>query len=316
MIAFGPIPSRRLGKSLGINNIISPKTCSYGCIYCQVGRTFKRSISRESFFDPGYILEHVSMHMEQLEKQSRPDYLTLVSNGEPTLDINLGKLIALLKTTGIPVAVITNSSLLFDKSVREDLYLADWVSLKADTAEEITWKRINRPAPGLHFDEQVKSLVDFSSGYSGILRTESMIVDGVNDSDADFSSLAGLIKEINPGTAYISIPTRPPAKNWVTPPCIDKLNRAWQIFNSMEIKTELLTGFEGSDTGFTGNIYEDILNITAVHPLREDTLIELLEKDNAEYSVVESLINQRLIRSIIYRDKKFFLRDYHFNYQL
>jgi wyosine [tRNA(Phe)-imidazoG37] synthetase (radical SAM superfamily) len=120
-----------------------------------------------------------------------------------------------------------------------------------------------------------------------------------------------MIKKTDPWKAYLSVPIRPPAEKWVKPPDIEKLNRAWQIFSSMNIKTELLTGFEGSETGFTGNIYEDILNITAVHPLREDSLLKLLEKDKADWLVVESLISQRLIRSSVYNGKRFFLREYH-----
>ena len=117
MISFGPVPSRRLGKSLGINNIISPKTCSYGCVYCQVGKTMKKSITREVFFQPELIFEKVRQHLDQLSKENYPDYLTFVSNGEPTIDLNLGKSILLLKEPGFPVAVITNASLLFEKII-------------------------------------------------------------------------------------------------------------------------------------------------------------------------------------------------------
>ena len=140
-----------------------------------------------------------------------------------------------------------------------------------------------------------------------------MIVQDVNDDEDDISALADLIKKINPNTAFLSVPIRPPTEKWVKSPEVEKLNAIWQIFDAHNIKTELLTGFEGSETGFTGNIYEDILNITAVHPLREDTLFKLLEKDNAEYSVIESLISQKLICSAYYNGKKFFFREYHLN---
>lgn len=313
MISFGPVPSRRLGKSLGINNIVSPKVCSYGCIYCQVGQTLKKSIKRDTFFQPEIIYKNVTQHIKLLSPDNYPDYLTIVSNGEPTLDINLGKIIKLLKKIGIPVAVITNASLLTYRSVKDDLHLADWVSLKMDTAKSDTWHLINRPADGLDFEENLKNIFLFAGEYKGILCTESMIVDGVNDSAEDLLIVAELIKKMNPWKAYLSIPTRPPAEKWVKPPDTEKLNSAWQIFTRMHIKTELLTGFEGSETGFTGNIYEDILNITAVHPLREDTLLKLLEKDKADYLVVESLIKQRLIKSTVYKGKRFFMREYHIN---
>ncbi len=311
MISFGPVPSRRLGKSLGINNITSPKTCSYGCVYCQVGKTMKKSIKRETFFQSEVILEKVRQHLEQLSKENYPDYLTFVSNGEPTLDLNLGKSILLLKELGFPVAVITNASLLFEESVRDDLHLADWVSLKMDAGDNDTWQEVNRPASGLDFNRIIEGINLFSNEYNGILCTETMLIDGVNDNLNNLTNLSGLIKKVNPGKAYLAIPTRPPSDESVNPPDSNKLNIAWQIFNNNHITTEFLTGFEGSDTGFTGNIYDDILNITAVHPLRQDSLIKLLRNDNAEFRVVKSLIKQRLIRSTIYNGHKYYLREYH-----
>ncbi len=99
---------------------------------------------------------------------------------------------------------------------------------------------------------------------------------------------------------------------YIKPPDTEKLNQAWQVFHDMHINTELLTGFEGADTGYTGNIYDDILNITAVHPLREDALFDLLKKDKAVMNSVTSLINQQLIRQVNYNGNKYYLRYYHF----
>jgi wyosine [tRNA(Phe)-imidazoG37] synthetase (radical SAM superfamily) len=311
MISFGPVPSRRLGKSLGINNIISPKVCSYGCIYCQVGVTARKSIIRETFFKPETIYENVEKHIQQLSQDNYPDYLTFVSNGEPTLDESLGKAIELLKSLGIPIAVITNASLLFNKQVRDDLHLADWVSLKMDAGDNDTWQKVNRPAPGLDFDKTIESIYLFTNEYKGILCTETMLIEGINDDINNITNVSGYIKGINPGTAYLSIPTRPPSEEAVCSPESAKLNLAWQIFNNNRINTEFLTGFEGTDAGFTGNIYDDILNITAVHPLRQDSLIKLLRNDNADYNIVKSLIKQRLIRSTIYNGNKYYLREYH-----
>lgn len=311
MITFGPIPSRRLGKSLGINNIVSPKTCSYGCIYCQVGKTLKKSVVRRSFFEPELIYNKAVQHLESLDRNDYPDYLTFVSNGEPVLDINIGKSIVLLKKLGIPVAVITNASLLYDKSAREDLYMADWISLKMDASENRTWQKINRPSTKLKYRKHIDSILLFADEYKGKLHTETMIVDGLNDTIKNFSELAKIIKIINPLKAYLSVPTRPPAEPNVKAPGIEKLNLAWQFYTRMNINTEFLTAFEGTETGFTGNIYEDILNITSVHPLREDSLLQLLEKDDASFSVVESLICQKLIKSVFYEGQRFYLREYH-----
>jgi wyosine [tRNA(Phe)-imidazoG37] synthetase (radical SAM superfamily) len=311
MISFGPVPSRRLGKSLGINNIMTPKTCSYGCVYCQVGRTIKKSIKRETFFHPKVIFEKVEEHLKRLDKENYPDYLTFVSNGEPTLDMNLGKSIMLLKKLGFPVAVITNASLLFNKSVRDDLFQADWVSLKMDAGDNDTWQKVNRPVQGLDFEKLTENKNLFASEFKGILCTETMLVDGVNDFSDNFINVAQQVKNLNPFKAYLSIPIRPPAEFSVKAPVPEKLNHAWQIFSNMNINTEFLIDFEGTNAGFTGNIYEDILNITAVHPLREDSMIKLLENNNTSFEVVKSLINQRLIKVSVYDGKKFYLREYH-----
>lgn len=311
MISFGPVPSRRLGKSLGINNIVYPKTCSYSCIYCQAGKTLKKTLRRECFYAPDDIYNKVSQHLKILKSSNYPDFLTFVSNGEPTLDENLGKAIRLLKRTGIPVAVITNASLLSEKSVREDLCLADWVSLKLDAGDIITWYLINRPVAGLDFEKVLSGMKLFSKEFKNTLCTETMIVRGMNDSPENFSAIAEIIRFIEPAKAYLSVPTRPPVEKFVKLPHPEKLNEAWQIFSKNQINTELLTGYEGSDTGFTGNIYEDILNITAVHPLREDSLLKLLENDNADFNIVNALINQHLIKSVLYEGEKYFIRDYH-----
>jgi len=310
MITFGPVPSRRLGKSLGINNIIRPKVCSYSCVYCQVGKTARPSLGRLPFFEPEVIMNEVEAHLGKLSSGDQPDYLTFVSNGEPTLDINLGRSIRLLKKFNIPIAVITNSSMLWDESVRDELKQADWVSLKVDAADPVIWETVNRPAEGLTFETLLEGLSLFTGVFKGALRSETMLCKGLNDNEENLGATAAIIKKLGAGKSYLSIPIRPPADRSVMPPEPERLNIAWQIFSEAGIETELLTGFEGVNTGFTGNIYEDILNITAVHPLREDSIRELLAKNNADFSTVESLLSQRLIRCSVYQGRKFYLRDF------
>jgi wyosine [tRNA(Phe)-imidazoG37] synthetase (radical SAM superfamily) len=311
MISFGPVPSRRLGKSLGINNILNTKMCSYNCIYCQVGKTSRQRMDRQLFYRPDIVYKDVKRHLEQLSSENYPDYLTFVSNGEPTLDINLGESVKLIKEFGIPVAIITNASLLVYKSVRDDLHLADWVSLKMDAGDNKTWIKVNRPITGLNFKKTIENIMLFAKEYKGKLCTETMLIEGLNDSVENLKNVSELIKKINPGKAYLAIPIRPPTETWVNPPDAEKRNIAWQLFNDQHITTEFLTGFEGMMTSFTGNIYEDILNTTAVHPLREDSLFNLLHNNNADLQVVQSLISQRLIKAITYNGHKYYLREYH-----
>ncbi len=145
MIAFGPVPSRRLGRSLGINNI-PPKYCTYGCVYCQVGRTSHMQAERSNFYRPEAIVQDVLNKCKKAQEQEQTiDYLTFVPDGEPTLDIDLGLEILLLKPLGIKTAVITNSSLLWRADVRAEIKNADLISVKIDTVNNETWHKINRP---------------------------------------------------------------------------------------------------------------------------------------------------------------------------
>ena len=278
MISFGPVPSRRLGKSLGINNVAFGKVCSYSCVYCQVGITHKFSNQRQKFYDPEVICSEVKKQMAKLSVADQPDYLTFVANGEPTLDINLGRSIEKLKLFNIPVAVITNASLLIDPQVRADLLPADWVSVKIDAGNEDVWKKLNRPADKIDFEMYVKGLIIFSNVYKGKLVSETMLVKGLNDTPEELNQVVTVLKSVQPSIAYISVPTRPPAVKSVLPPDEEDINLAYQLFSENQLKTELILGFEGTDTGFTGNAIDDILNICSVHPIRQDTMDELLKK--------------------------------------
>jgi len=311
MISFGPIPSRRLGKSLGINNIPSRKVCSFSCVYCQVGITKEFSIARRNLYEPDVIYKEVQKHLRSLATKDKPDYLTFVANGEPTLDINLGKSIEKLKKLNIPIAVITNGSLLNIRQVRDDLKLADWVSIKVDANNEHAWKTINSPITGLSFNRHIEGLLQFASEYKGKFVTETMLVEGINDKAEVLNQTSDLIKQINPSLAYISVPTRPPAISDIKAPTEPAINEAFQIFSSKGLNVELLLGFEGTNTGFTGNAIEDIINICTVLPIREDTMLELLSKDKADSSLLDSLLHDKLIKKVCYKSDNFYIRQFH-----
>jgi wyosine [tRNA(Phe)-imidazoG37] synthetase (radical SAM superfamily) len=162
MIAFGPVPSRRLGRSLGINNI-PPKVCTYSCVYCQLGRTINMQVGQSAFYDPGDITTAVQDKVKKATEVGESiDYLTFVSDGEPSLDLNLGREIELLRPLGIKIAVITNSSLIGREDVRENLMQADWVSLKMDSVREEIWRRINQPYGTLRLNSILDGALEFS----------------------------------------------------------------------------------------------------------------------------------------------------------
>jgi wyosine [tRNA(Phe)-imidazoG37] synthetase (radical SAM superfamily) len=308
--AFGPVPSRRLGMSMGINNIPA-KVCTYACIYCQLGRTTMMTKNRSEFYDPQKIYRAVQKKVAKaLESGVQTDYLTFVPDGEPTLDINLGKAIDLLKLLGIPIGVISNSSLMWRTDVREELARADWVSLKVDAFEDRTWRRINRPEVYLqHFSIQ-GGMAEFTKYFSGRLVTETMLIKNLNDNDDQLRDMADYIAELEPHTAYISIPVRPPLEKWVHRPDEDRLNKAFQIFSDKLPRVECLIGYEGNAFAFTGDAEKDLLSITAVHPMRKSAVEKLLSKAGEPWDLVENLIAAGDLKESLYEGHAYYLRTF------
>ncbi|MBU2472277.1 MAG: radical SAM protein [Bacteroidetes bacterium] len=310
MILFGPIPSRRLGRSLGINNI-PPKTCSYSCIYCQIGLTNNMTISRTPFFTPDEIYNEAEVKINKLERANEKiDYLTFVPDGEPTLDINLGKTIEKLKAFGIRTAVITNSSLIWDPEVKNDLMKADWVSLKIDSVYKNVWRNINRPHGTLDLHKIIEGIVDFSSVYKGTLVTETMLVKGTNDSIESLNKTSELIKNIQPKKAYILVPTRPPAEAYVKAPDESILNAAYQIFDSIIGNTELLVYSEGTYFTFTDSAENELLSILAVHPMSKNAVEEFLSISGSTWNLISNLIEKNVLRVVEYSGNTYFIKKY------
>jgi wyosine [tRNA(Phe)-imidazoG37] synthetase (radical SAM superfamily) len=308
MIVFGPVPSRRLGRSLGINNI-PPKICSYACVYCQLGRTIQMQIERQAFYEQENIIKTVRDKVAKVVNQGEGiHYLTFVPDGEPSLDINLGTEIYALKELGIPIAVISNASLIWQEEVRADLMAANWVSLKVDAVRLPTWRKINRPHGSLDLDKILEGIQVFVDEFQGDLATETMLVNGVNDSEADLQELATFLGGIQPDIAYFSIPTRPPAEESVKSADEESINLAYQLVKNEIGRVELLLGYEGNAFSFTGDVAEDLLSITAVHPMRKDAVQHLLAEAGAEWEVMDILLQQEKVIEIEHDGMCFYLR--------
>ena len=308
MIAFGPVPSRRLGRSLGVNHV-PPKICTYSCAYCQLGRTIKMQVERQPFYEPEQVVRAVRKQVEKAGRAGvRVDYLTFVPDGEPTLDANLGREVALLKPLGIPIAVISNGSLAWREDVREDLMRADWVSLKVDATREEVWRRVDRSHGHLQLGAILDGMLEFAQVYEGDLVTETMLVAGGSDDDDCLEDLAGFLARLKPARAYLSIPTRPPAEAWARPPAEETVNRAYQIFRGKVDQVEYLIGYEGNGFAFTGDVEADLLSITAVHPMREEAVGELLAQAQADWSTVRRLVAQGRLVQVEYGGRVFYLR--------
>ena len=309
-IAFGPVPSRRLGKSLGVNNI-PPKTCTYSCVYCQLGRTSNCLIERQIFYKPEDILKDVERKVhEAIIRNEKIDYITFVPDGEPTLDVNIGKEISLLKRTRIPIAVITNASLLWQEKVREDLMNADLVSLKVDAVSQNLWTAINRPHKSLRLTAILEGIKEFAEAFNGTVISETMLIEAVKY-NGEFLKIAEFLGGLDGlDKAYIAIPTRPPTEKWVRPAKEETLNSAFQIFSKKlgSRKVELLIGYEGNAFAFTGNVKEDLLSITSVHPMREEAVTDFLRRAGAEMHVLEDLLRNGELVEVEYEGRKYYMR--------
>ncbi len=297
-------------RSLGINNI-PPKICTYSCVYCQVGKTYNLSIERKEFYKIEEIKNQVEEKIDELKKlKEKIDFLSFVPDGEPTLDINLGKEIEMLKDFGIPIAVITNSSLINREDVREDLSKADWVSVKIDAVREKGWKKINRPHPDLSLKDILEGIVKFSNIYKGNLYTETMLIKDINTDKKDIEEIADFLGTLKINTAYISIPTRPPASKSACVPDEATINMAYNLLMERNLKVELLIGYSAEEFPATKNVSEEILNITSVHPMREKDVKNILDKSGKTWKIVEDLLIKGELKMVNFRENKFFLRSF------
>ncbi|MBN1894617.1 radical SAM protein, partial [bacterium] len=266
------------------------------CVYCQLGRTKAMASEPAEYYDPADIRDQVVEKVDSASKAGeRIDYLTFVADGEPTLDIHLGREIGMIRSAGIRVAVITNSSLIWRESVQENLLGADWVSVKIDSVQETPWRRINRPHRSLDLRKILDGIQRFRGRFQGTLVTETMLVRDLNDSDDQISAVSEFIGRLPVDTSYLSVPIRPPAERGVEQPSEETLVRAHQIMSSRIGRVEFLIGYEGNAFALTGDAEKDILSITAVHPMREDAVAEFLKKAKSGRSVVDRLVDRDLL---------------------
>jgi len=308
MIAFGPVPSRRLGQSMGVNNI-PPKVCTYSCVYCQLGRTLKMQVERDAFYDPVQVWRAARHKVNAATKAGQSvDYVSFVPDGEPTLDVNLGREIGLLRGLGFPIAVISNASLLEHAAVRNDLMQADWVSLKFDAVDERTWRQVDRPHGHLRLGAILEGALEFARAYQGHLATETMLVASLNDGEGQLTQVADFLAQLRPAVSYLSIPTRPPAEEWVRPPEEGALNRAYQLFRERVERVEYLIGYEGNAFACSGDVKQDLLSIMAVHPMRAEAVRAFLERASGDWTVVHQLLEQGELAQTDYGGHEFYLR--------
>jgi len=270
---FGPVPSRRLGRSLGIDPV-PLKTCNWNCVYCQLGRTKLLINERKEYIVPSDILFQVQESLS-VHKPGEIDWVTFIGSGETCLHESLGFMIReVKKMTALPVAVITNGSLLYLPEVRAELMAADTVMPSFDAGNPDLYRKINRPYPSLTFKRLVNGLLAFRKEYSGKMWIEVMLMKGINDSEAALKEIATFLDRFQPDEVHILQPTRPPVELWVYPPDKEGLQLAQEILGK---SAKIILPAVGSfDLDKNGDMVDEIVNIITRHPMREAELIETL----------------------------------------
>jgi len=228
---FGPVPSRRLGRSLGVD-LVPFKTCTYDCIYCQLGRTTNKTIQRKEWVPIDTVIKQLKARLN-----SKPDYITLSGSGEPTLHCRFGELISRIKDiTDIPLAVLTNGSLLWLPEVRNALKAADVVAPSLDAGCNEIFQYVNRPHCDITFDKMLEGLIKFRDEYTGRYWLEVFLLAGVNTTEKEINRLRECINAIRPDKVQVNTVTRPPADDFAERVADERLKAlAVQLSNNAEV---------------------------------------------------------------------------------
>lgn len=299
---FGPVPSRRLGFSLGVD-VIPFKTCTLDCIYCQVGRTTCKTIERKEYVNLAEVLDELK---EVLKTGKQIDYITFSGSGEPTLNSQIGEMIVRVKgITNVPVAVLTNSTLFSDKKVRRDLLRADLVVPSLDAATQEVFERINRPCRGLQIEEIIQGLIQFSREYTGQIWLEIMLVKGVNDNQDELNAFKSAVEKINPDKIQLNTPVRPTCDEGVEVVSEERLAEIKEFFGE---KCDVISEFERKEQKEeVYNIEEKVFELIKRRPVTcQDISSSLGLHINEVVKCVDKLEKNNKIVSKVYEDNRYF----------
>jgi len=269
-VTYGPVPSRRLGFSLGVD-IIPYKVCSYNCIYCQLGKTTSRTLTRKPYVSPATVIKGIKAAISENKKI---DYITFSGSGEPTLNKDLGEMIQKTKKiTSIPVAVLTNGSLLWRKSVRDDLALADLVVPSLDAVSSGIFKRINRPAKGLSIKKVLDGIKKFADDFKGEIRLEIMVVKNINDSKKEIKKINEFIKDLKIDKIELNTVIRPPNDPQAKPLKKEELLKIKRLFDP-DLKVELISDFTKhyEQKIFRRDLEQRIIDLLKRRPCRKEEM--------------------------------------------
>jgi len=304
---YGPVPSRRLGFSLGVD-LLPRKICSFNCLYCQLGQTKKKTARRFSYIKFSKLKKDLKTI---IKKHPKIDYITISGSGEPTLHKDLDKIIIAIKKTTqnkYPVAVITNSSLLYRKRVREELKKADLIVPSLDAATAKTFSKINRPFKGIILNKVISGLIQLRKEFKGKIWLEIMLVAGINDSKKEAKKFKEIIDKINPDQVQINLPVRPAAVK-ISIPSQERINDIKKILGK-KLKVVAKFSLKQRKKKIGGGLKRDILNFLKVRPASlEDLTISLGINSNQMIKQLYLLIEQGLIKETWVRKTKYFVTN-------
>ena len=264
---FGPVPSRRLGRSLGVD-LVPFKTCSYDCIYCQLGRTTCKTVERKEWVPLDEVIAQVRDKLV-----TAPDYITLSGSGEPTLYSRLGELIASIKgMTKTPVAVLTNGSLLWKKDVQDGLAEADLVVPSLDAGDDRLFQKVNRPHPSITFEQMAEGLIAFRSRFTKAFWLEVFLLGGMTAVPAEVDKIAKLVERLRPDRVQLNTVTRPPAEDFALPVSREDMEAfAARLGQSAEVIADFRAVHRKSE--FTAK-RDDVLDTLRRRPCTVDDIAE------------------------------------------
>ena len=303
---YGPVPSRRLGRSLGID-LVPHKICTYDCIYCQIGKTTEKTLARKAYVPVNEILEEVGRFLQ--EETSSTDVLSLAGSGEPTLHSLIRSVIEGIKAiTSIPVAVITNGSLLYEEEVRQDLLSVDLVLPSLDAVSSEVFRKINRPRKGFSVEKVIEGLVEFRKVYKGQIWLEILFCKGVNDSKEELVRMKKTVERIAPDRIHLNTVIRPPSEKWAVPLNQEEMETMRAFFGE---RASIISEFDRHPPAVTErDIREEILKILKRRPLSLKDLSKgmgIREDEIEEYIqplVSEGRIHARRFGDSIYYEIK------------
>jgi wyosine [tRNA(Phe)-imidazoG37] synthetase (radical SAM superfamily) len=269
---YGPVPSRRLGVSLGLD-LVPRKTCSYDCIYCQLGKTTNKTIKRDAYMPIQPIIREIEELLSHLE--TPVDYITFSGSGEPTLHSQIGSMIGeIKKMTSIPVAVITNGSLLFMDEVKGDLGQADLVVPSLDAVSRTVYETINRPEPSLEIERVIQGLIDFREQFRGQIWLEILYCRGVNDDHSEVVKMKEVLDHINPERVQLNTVYRPPAEDFASSLAEERLREIQELFGA---KTSIIAPYCGDRSlGGKEEVEARIIDALNRRPLTAEDMAEML----------------------------------------